>query len=461
MRVCLQNLIAAVVILASSSSSSSSSSSVAAAADENNDPLISKWPEFVAWYRSHGGIVDDRITIGYEADTHIRGTIATALIPADTLLMHTPHNLLLTSNTGDTCEDIKYVQNEMNKGEESIWYTYFNFDDSSGSRVPSQWNRDYLKEDGNDGGYHKDGRAIQELQGLPPSGNTHSNIDWGTETCFKRSSDHTLTHEEKEQYLKAAQIYHTRASDIGLIPLYDLMNHHNGKINTRLHRDGEGGLYVTALVDIQEGEPIYNTYARNGWESSIDVFNGYGFVEDYPQLWRWDGEELNGGEGEEGDGGEGGGRGHTSNRYVIPVYEHFEPNHALYEILVLSPTLGALSPTKQLVEVLGNERRSMEEWKKRISSHHGIVRSSHAHALHDAALSLLNGLPTTLEEDEKILRMEKKQLERLQGLGREDVNKKDVIQAIEYRMAFKRALRLAVEIAEKEGVFYMDDTEEL
>ena len=57
--------------------------------------------------------------------------------------------------------------------------------------------------------------------------------------------------------------------------------------------------------------------------------------------------------------------------------------------------------------------------------------------------------------------MEKKQLERLQGLGREDVNKKDVIQAIEYRMAFKRALRLAVEIAEMEDVFYMDDTEEL
>ena len=94
---------------------------------------------------------------------------------------------------------------------------------------------------------------------------------------------------------------------------------------------------------------------------------------------------------------------------------------------------------------------------KRIHSHHGIVRSSHAHALRDAAQSLLNGLPTTLEEDTKILRIEKKQLERLLGLGRDDVNKKDVIQAIEYRMAFKRALRLAVEVAEKEGNFYLDD----
>lgn len=58
MRFCLQNLIAAIIILASSSPSSSSSVVVAeaAASDENNDPLISKWPEFVSWYRSHGGI---------------------------------------------------------------------------------------------------------------------------------------------------------------------------------------------------------------------------------------------------------------------------------------------------------------------------------------------------------------------------------------------------------------------
>ena len=345
----------------------------------------------------------------------------------------------------------------MSKGTDSVWYTYFNFDDSSGSRVPSQWNRN--------------GRAVQELQGLPPSGYTHQNIDWSIQSCWRedyQDGNESMTEEEKELYWKAAHIQHTRASDIGLIPLYDLMNHHNGKINTRLSRDGEGGLYVTASVDIMEGEPIYNTYARNGWESSIDTFNAYGFVEDYPQLWRWDGEELeeeeveDGGESEDeaNNGRKTSSRGHSSNRYVIPISDHFEPNHSLYEILIISPTLVALSPTKQLVEVLGNERRSLQEWTKCIHSHHGIVRSSHAHALRDAAQSLLNGLPTTLEEDTKILRIEKKQLERLLGLGRDDVNKKDVIQAIEYRMAFKRALRLAVEVAEKEGMFYVDDAME-
>ena len=116
-------------------------------------------------------------------------------------------------------------------------------------------------------------------------------------------------------------------------------------------------------------------------------------------MWRWDGEELEeeevvtkqGGESEDETNNNGRtktSRGHSSNRYVIPISDNFSPNHSLYEILIISPTLAALSPTTHLVEVLGNERRSLQEWTKRIHSHHGIVRSSHAHALRDAAQSL-------------------------------------------------------------------------
>ena len=31
-------------------------SSSAAPTTKNDDPLISKWPEYLAWYRSHGGM---------------------------------------------------------------------------------------------------------------------------------------------------------------------------------------------------------------------------------------------------------------------------------------------------------------------------------------------------------------------------------------------------------------------
>ena len=65
----LENLIAIVagiLILSSSSSFTALGATTAAAptaeevagneATKNSDPLISKWPEFVAWYRSHGGM---------------------------------------------------------------------------------------------------------------------------------------------------------------------------------------------------------------------------------------------------------------------------------------------------------------------------------------------------------------------------------------------------------------------
>ena len=50
-------------------------------------------------------------------------------------------------------------------------------------------------------------------------------------------------------------------------------------------------------------------------------------------------------------------------------------------------------------------------------------------------------------------------LERAESFGRVDVNEGDVIQAMEYRLAIKKALRLAAEIAEQ-GTF-LADTDEL
>mmetsp|Transcript_34870 Transcript_34870/g.73546 ORF Transcript_34870/g.73546 Transcript_34870/m.73546 type:complete len:163 (+) Transcript_34870:131-619(+) len=131
---------------------------------EENDPLISGFGNFVSWFRSHGGTVDDRIIIGHEPGTNIRGMIATAPIPANTLLIHTPGSLVL-KNPGnyDQCLRIGEIISELEAGIESKWHTYFEFDDSSGHNIPSQWDRS--------------GRAMDELQGLPPSGETHRHIN--------------------------------------------------------------------------------------------------------------------------------------------------------------------------------------------------------------------------------------------------------------------------------------------
>ncbi|EED89622.1 predicted protein [Thalassiosira pseudonana CCMP1335] len=393
-------------------------SHLANADDESNDPLISKFPSLLTWFTSHGGYVDPRITIGYD-ENHIRGMMTTKEIPAETLLIHTPKTLVLSDDVApadDQCADIEAVIHELKVGTQSKWHTYFEFDDSTGSRVPSQWD--------------PEGRAVKELEGLPPYGETHRHINWYKGSCRGGK-------ELNEIEWKAFMMFLTRAADLGLVPIYDLMNHHNGKINTKLERDSEGGLRVIALTDISANSPIYNTYARSGWESTVDTFNTYGFVEDYPQLWVWTDDKL---VQMTQDNKE-----HAFQRYRNDVHDegaydrsHYVPNSHHYEILVLSPTVGALYPTQGLVEILGNGQRSMEEWQILIKAHHDSIRASH---------------------DEAIIPTEKAKLEKVARKGRVDVGKQDAIQAIEFRLAFKQALKLAQSIAE--NVTFLEDSDEL
>jgi hypothetical protein len=386
--------------------------STSAATDETEDPTIQKYPELVKWFTTHGGLVDPRITLGYEESSRIRGMIATEHIEPGTVLVHTPASLMIKENERehqytDHCAMIQRIVEEIELGKDSKWDVFFQFDGSDpegGGIIPTQWD----KED------QPGSRAIKELQGLPPTGETHRHIDWYTADCNNGQ-------EVSEVQLRALILFISRSADCGIVPVYHLLNHHNGLINTHLTVDEENGLSVIATTAIEPNEPIYLTYARGGFESTIDVFNNYGFVEDYPQLWRWSDMD--------------------------------------FEILVVSPTLAALHPTETLKQVLGNGRRSMEEWKVEIDHHHATVRQSHANAMHGSALTILSELNTTLAEDEDtILPNERRLFEKAKKKGRVDQSKADTIQAIEYRLAFKKALRLAVDVADG-GKFYADSEE--
>lgn len=426
------------------------------------DPTIQNYPSLVNWFTSHGGQIDPRITLGYEEPAHIRGMIATERIEAETVLIHTPASLMINDVNGGPsqvlCAVIDRVVEELELGQDSKWDMYFKFDGSSvpdpddeeeqqrlhrHTQTPSHWNKE-----GQPGS-----RAIAELQSIPPAGETHRHIDW-----FERDCNNSQ--EATPIQFKALMMFITRACTRGIVPLYDLLNHHNGLINTRLAVDENGGLSVIASTTIEENEPIYNTYARGGWESSIDVFNTYGFVEDYPQLWRWSDDDMTRLAEEDPN--------HAFGRYAGPDGENwgvdgdgrgFEPNSPHYEVLVVSPTLAALHPTKSLVQILGNGRRSMEDWKAEIENHHATLRQSHANAMHDSAKAILSELPTTIEEDEKtILPNERRLFEKVKKKGRVDQSKADTIQAIEYRLAFKKALRLTADVAESHK-FYVDSEE--
>ena len=240
---------------------------------------------------------------------------------------------------------------------------------------------------------------------------------------------------------------------------------HNGKINTYLRQDGDGGLYVIALTDIPAGMPIYNTYARSGWESTIQNFNTYGFVEDYPQLWRWTDDDNAADHGLTLED-------HTHKRYATTA-EDYTPsyvNHHNHEVLILTPTLAALGPSKVLTEYLGNKQISLDEWEDQIMTHHIYLRSSYVNDMHDSATKLLSSLPTTVDEDVILLQIEKENLEKskqhgatIAGSGGGDTTNylltiSDVIQAIEYRIAYKKALTLVVNVANS-GIFHVDGDE--
>ena len=186
--------------------------SSAAADNDNtndNDPLISKFPELVQWFQDHGGTIDPRVTVGYEPPplSYIRGTIASSYIEAETTLIHIPGSLAIQRVNDDYCALTKAVVTEITKGPQSKWYTYFDFDDSNGSRLPVNWDRN--------------GRAVHELQGLPPTGDTHTHLDYYLNTCLDGANVEEMSDDE----FKALKIVTTRSCDLGIMPMYDLMNH--------------------------------------------------------------------------------------------------------------------------------------------------------------------------------------------------------------------------------------------
>lgn len=167
-------------------------------------------------------------------------------------------------------------------------------------------------------------------------------------------------------------------------------------------------------------------------------------------VWQWSDEDLDAKNEENGSD-------HYS-RYA--ENERFQPNSNKYEVLVLAPDIAALYPTTDLVSILGNGQRSLEQWKEVIDEHHRVLRLSRVRDLRASANAYFEFvLPTTIEEDEKILSKETYLLDKVSKKGRADLVKADVVQAIQYRLAFKKAMKLAADVAEA-GQFF-DDSDEL
>lgn len=66
-----------------------------------------------------------------------------------------------------------------------------------------------------------------ELQGLPPSGETHRHVDWYRRSCLKIQPNNGRDDEEADDGDKMGEVewrallmVMTRAADLGMIPMY-------------------------------------------------------------------------------------------------------------------------------------------------------------------------------------------------------------------------------------------------
>eukprot|EP00339_Tiarina_fusa_P019393 CAMPEP_0117068972 /NCGR_PEP_ID=MMETSP0472-20121206/48344_1 /TAXON_ID=693140 ORGANISM="Tiarina fusus, Strain LIS" /NCGR_SAMPLE_ID=MMETSP0472 /ASSEMBLY_ACC=CAM_ASM_000603 /LENGTH=183 /DNA_ID=CAMNT_0004791259 /DNA_START=1 /DNA_END=552 /DNA_ORIENTATION=+ len=91
-----------------------------------------------------------------------------------------------------------------------------------------------------------------------------------------------------------------RGFDTALIPIWDMVNHDNGKLNTDSNSQlAEEGIKVWANRTIAAGEEIYATYDYcqdcsdfGDWMGTPGIFRDFGFVESYPQYWPFVGQSI-------------------------------------------------------------------------------------------------------------------------------------------------------------------------
>ena len=388
----------------------------AKSAEDNNSKTASSFRNLVKWLRENGGRVDERLALETNSDG-VRGIRATQDIPAGTELLFCPWKLVLGTEPGDTstkltggnCAILEEYTAAIKAGKDSFWWPYLAIDASLGSRVPTFW--------GN--------AALEELQGLPPYAKAISSnlTKWFVETCTDADPDGNFTPFEKldqpvRQALFAAI---TRGADMRFLPLYDLFNHDNGLLNTQSEGDKRGDSIVSAM-GIPLGSEVYVSY-RGGRTTVSEMFQRYGFIEGYPQQWVWaDPETL------------------QEERFLCL------PDGAV----IINPTEAMTLSTGTTTEVLGFLMDGAEQ-------HNSKATVVELEQFKQHFQGLLESLPTIVGEDIRIVAT---LMEKLESLGSGSIPPSngnsdnehhllgDRISAIQYRIYFKEAIQLALDVAD-------------
>eukprot|EP00555_Chaetoceros_dichaeta_P006412 CAMPEP_0198261942 /NCGR_PEP_ID=MMETSP1447-20131203/10543_1 /TAXON_ID=420782 /ORGANISM="Chaetoceros dichaeta, Strain CCMP1751" /LENGTH=395 /DNA_ID=CAMNT_0043950001 /DNA_START=53 /DNA_END=1240 /DNA_ORIENTATION=- len=273
--------------------------SATAAIDYNdNSSIIQK--NLISWVRSKGGIFSDKLEIRRvdpAVPTSYMGVFVTEPIDAKEVLMVIPRDCYIHifdtavvmdwEDTTDgayqenSCQLATKLMDEMKLGKDSRYAPYIAYlKTQSVGQLPINWSRE--------------GKDLLRNVAIPGS----RIVDWNnrdfkdkTHDCIGKNNNTKSAKITFEEHM--VEMTRQRGFDTALIPIWDMVNHDNGKINTENDSFNDaGGLRVRAARNLAEGEEVYASYDKcpdcfdiEYYWGTPEILRDFGFVEDYPHRW--------------------------------------------------------------------------------------------------------------------------------------------------------------------------------
>ena len=405
-------ILAAAVIIGASADNTAAA---AASTNEKEDDGTYKFDNLVAWVQQNGGRVNDHLGLtNHQHGNHqvVRGGVALQNIQSGSELLFLPWNIVFgtihdTPTLPDNkCDVLQSYASEVDAGRASFWYPYLALDTSLSSRVPSVWSD----------------LAIAELQGLPPYGRTAGLTDWYSSNCANDVPFSDLPSSSRQALLAAV----TRAAGLRFLPVYDLLNHHNGMLNTECLAVQEG-VTLTTTTDIHKGDEIFNSYGGGQVNTVAEMFRKYGFVDEWPQHHSWEQRDEEG-DVDDDDGG-GGMNTMTMHFLVLPG----QNNVAIY-------------PPPSMLSQIGDNTLDIDDLLVETEKHNQGLSTQQLIHFSKVLADLIATLITTVDEDTVILQQMNDNLRMMilsQDISGEIEQLMDIVSAISYRIQFKQSIRMA------------------
>jgi len=254
----------------------------------NNFSSSNAWEDpLVEWLRSKNGFFSEEISwqqLDPNDPTSPYSMFASKDIKKDETLIVVPPSTLITSGgTEMNCDTVTLLLEELEKGKDSDYYPYINSlfgDKTKRGKLPAEWSelgKILLKE--------LVGESLQ-----PEVFDHHSVADY---CAYIVNDTENVSQLEQDAYLYMI----SRSWDDVMIPVFDMINHRNGKWRNVEHTSAHMGedIRVFALRDIKAGEQLHISYNECNDEDchglkyvylTPSILNDYGFVEQYPRRFR-------------------------------------------------------------------------------------------------------------------------------------------------------------------------------